>query len=148
MKISAKGRYALASIIYMASKYDTGEYITLSNISDNLGFSKIYLEQIFSVIKRAGIVSSIKGAQGGYQLTRSPDKITAFDILSSTENILLEETEPAVKQKIPEYEVAIHNLIFDPLDNTIKDTLKKVTLRNLLIEAKVHKEESNCMFYI
>ena len=148
MKISAKGRYALASIIYMASKYDTGEYITLSNISDTLGFSKIYLEQIFSVIKRAGIVSSIKGAQGGYQLTRSPDKITAFDILSSTENILLEETEPTVKQKVPEYEVAIHNLLFEPLDNTIKDTLKKVTLKNLLLEAKVHKEESNCMFYI
>lgn len=148
MKISAKGRYALASIIYMASKYDTGEYITLSNISDNLGFSKIYLEQIFSVIKRAGIVSSIKGAQGGYQLTRSPDKITAFDILSSTENILLEETEPTVKQKVPEYEVAIHNLIFEPLDNTIKDTLKKVTLKNLLTEARIHKEESNCMFYI
>ena len=68
MRISAKGRYALAAAISMARQYGTGEHITAISISEKLGISKIYLEQVFSLLKRAGLVNTVKGAQGGYAL--------------------------------------------------------------------------------
>ena len=85
MRISAKGRYALAAAISMAQQHGTGEYITVISISEKLGISKIYLEQVFSLLKRAGLVTSVKGAQGGYQLSRMPGQITALDLLMAVE---------------------------------------------------------------
>ena len=91
MKISTKGRYALASAIHIAQFYGSNEAITLISISESLGISKIYLEQVFALLKRGGIVISVKGAQGGYQLAKSPQQITAYDILSATEASLFEK---------------------------------------------------------
>ncbi|MFV0412017.1 MAG: RrF2 family transcriptional regulator, partial [Oscillospiraceae bacterium] len=65
MKVSTKGRYALAAVTHMAQQHSTGEYITVLSIAERLGLSKIYLEQVFSLLKRGGIVNSTKGAQGG-----------------------------------------------------------------------------------
>ncbi len=65
VRISAKGRYGLIAVIYMAQLHQNGEYITIVKISEALGLSKIYLEQTFSLSKRTEIVTSIKGAQGG-----------------------------------------------------------------------------------
>lgn len=50
------------------------ECITISSIAEKLGISKIYLEQVFSLLKRAKLVTSLKGAQGGYQLSKIPKK--------------------------------------------------------------------------
>jgi len=85
MRISAKGRYALASVVFMAQQHESGEYITILSISEKLGISKIYLEQVFSLLKRGNIVNSIKGAMGGYQLTRMPQQITVLDVLKAVE---------------------------------------------------------------
>ena len=76
MKFSSKGRYAIAALVYMAQKNGNEEQITILAISQALGISKIYLEQVFSMLKRADIVTSIKGAQGGYRLTNPPEEIT------------------------------------------------------------------------
>ena len=107
MRISAKGRYALAAAISMAENYSNGEYITVISISEKLGISKIYLEQVFSLLKRGGIVISVKGAQGGYQLARVPRDITVFDVLSSVETSLFEQAEETVQEKAPEFEAAM-----------------------------------------
>ena len=60
MKISAKGRYGLAAMTYLARNYEAGTPITIISISEKLGISKIYLEQVFSLLKRARLVNSIK----------------------------------------------------------------------------------------
>ena len=90
MKISAKGRYGLAAMTYLARNYASGSPVTIVSISEKLGISKIYLEQVFSLLKRARLVNSIKGSQGGYQLSRAPREITPYDILSSIELSLME----------------------------------------------------------
>ena len=53
MKISAKGRYGLAAMTYLARNYASGSPVTIVSISEKLGISKIYLEQVFSLLKRA-----------------------------------------------------------------------------------------------
>ena len=148
MRISAKGRYALAAMIRMAEKYNSGEYITVISISENLGISKIYLEQVFSLLKRGDIVRSIKGAQGGYQLTRMPGQITVLDVLSAVELSLFEPAEDTVQEKAPDIEAAMRYSAFDVLDSTIRDTLGRITLYDLVVEAEKHKKGQGYMFYI
>ena len=65
MRISSKGRYGLAAMVCMAESYGSGACITIISLSERLGISKIYLEQVFSLLKRGGLVLAIKGVQGG-----------------------------------------------------------------------------------
>ena len=148
MRISTKGRYALAAVISMAQHYNNGEYITVISISDRLGISKIYLEQVFSMLKRGGLVTSVKGAQGGYLLSRTPGAISVYDVLSAVEGSLFEATEDTVASTAPEIEKAMRMAAFDTLDKSVKDTLTHVTLDDLMSEAEKHKKDSTQMFYI
>ena len=148
MRISVKGRYALAAVIYMAKQHDNGQHITVISMSENLGISKIYLEQVFSLLKRGGLVSSVKGAQGGYRLKRLPNLITVFDVLSAVELSLFESTEETAVEKAPEIEKAMQLAAFDPLDQAVKETLGKITLDNLALETEKHRTEQGYMYYL
>lgn len=148
MKISVKGRYGLAVMICLAQHYSSGENITVLSFSKDLGFSKIYLEQVFSLIKRAGLVAAIKGAQGGYQLARHPEEITAFDVLSAIEYSIFEKTEESVKDSRPDIEKVMQNSVFTPLDRAAENFLKSVTLMDLANDAESYKSESGFMYYI
>lgn len=148
MRISAKGRYALASAALMAQQHRTGETITLISIADSLGISKIYLEQVFSLLKRAELVTSVKGAQGGYQLSRMPAQITALDVLAAVELSLFEKTDDTVAEKAPQIEAALRSAVFDELDGAVRDMLQKITLEDLAFEAEKNQSENAFMFYI
>jgi Rrf2 family cysteine metabolism transcriptional repressor len=148
MKISTKGRYALAATISLAQFYNSAESVTLISISDRLGISKIYLEQVFSLLKRGGVVNSIKGSQGGYQLAHSPKQITVRDVLYATEASLFESTDDTVSGTITEIETAMQLRVFSALDNTINDTLQNITLSDLVSEAEKNKTDQGFMFFI
>jgi len=148
MRISAKGRYALAAVINMAQQYDSGECITVISISERLGISKIYLEQVFSMLKRGDIVRSVKGAQGGYQLVRPPEQVTVLDVLSAVETSLFETVEDTVQEKAPEIEAAMRTSVFDVMDKSLSDALSRITLEYLVLEAEKHKGGQTIMYYI
>lgn len=148
MRISAKGRYALASVVSMAQQYATGESITLISISERLGISKIYLEQVFSLLKRAELVTSVKGSQGGYQLARAPKLITALDVLAAVETALFDRSEETVPEKAPEIESAMRSLVFESLDQNVAEALVRCTIEDLLAAAEQHKAAHAVMFYI
>lgn len=147
MRISAKGRYALASVIHMAQQ-QFGDSITLIRISESLGISKIYLEQVFSLLKRGELVTSVKGAQGGYQLARMPRQMTVLDVLTAVETTLFDKTEDTVDDKAPEIEYAMRLSAFQPLDDAVADALGKVTLEDLVLAAEKQKGDHAAMYYI
>lgn len=148
MRISAKGRYALASAIQMSKEYQKGEQITVISIAEKLGISKIYLEQVFSLLKRGGLVTSVKGAQGGYLLTRMPCDITAYDVLSAVEVSLFESTAHTVREKAMHIDNAMQVLAFGRLDDAVRDALQKTTLEDLVLESEKQKGSDNLMFFI
>lgn len=74
MKISTKGRYALRLMVDLAMN-SAGEPVSLKDVAKRQGISDKYLEQIISILNRAGYVKSIRGAQGGYLLRRAPGSI-------------------------------------------------------------------------
>jgi Rrf2 family protein len=147
MRISAKGRYALAAMIDMAQG-SPEQYIAVISIAERLGISKIYLEQVFSLLKKGGLVSSVKGSQGGYQLARPPMQITAFDILSEVETSLFEKADDTVNEKAPEIDVTLKQIIFDRLDTEVEAVLKSITLYELASQAQKHRAENGYMFFI
>ena len=87
MKISTRGRYGLRALVELAT---CGEEATLPlrTIAERHGMSEYYLEQLFAPLKKAGIVKSVRGAQGGYKLSRAPDEITAGDVIKVLEGTL------------------------------------------------------------
>lgn len=87
MKISTRGRYALKIMMDLAAN-NTGECIKVKEISERQGVSEKYLEQIISVLNKAGFVNSVRGAQGGYRLARDPETYTVGSILRLTEGSL------------------------------------------------------------
>jgi len=148
MKISVKARYALAAMTSMAANHANGEYITVISISEKLGISKIYLEQVFSLLRRSGLVNSTKGAQGGYQLARMPQQITVYDVLSAVELSLFEKTEDTVSNKAPEIDKAMQLSAFQILDHAVKDTLENIMLSDLVSAAEKYKAGDEIMYYI
>lgn len=148
MKVSSKGRYGLAAMIILSKHYENNEYTTIASISKELGLSKIYLEQVFSLLKRANLVTSTKGSQGGYQLSKPPENITSFDILSSIETSLFEKTDTSVSNNALNIEKAMSLLIWDKLDNSVYTALNSITLSSLLREANKHMPNDDIMFYI
>lgn len=87
MKISTKGRYAVRVMLDLALN-NTGECIKVKEIAGRQGISDKYLEQIIAVLNKAGYVKSVRGAQGGYRLTREPKEYTVGMILRLTEGSL------------------------------------------------------------
>ena len=84
MKISTKGRYATRVMLDLAL-HNTGTCIKLKDIAARQGISEKYLEQIISLLNRAGYVKSVRGAQGGYLLAIPPESCTVGMILRLTE---------------------------------------------------------------
>ena len=147
MKISAKGRYGIAAMVYLARNYDASSPITIISISEHLGISKIYLEQVFSLLKRSKLVNSIKGSQGGYQLARHPHKISAYDILSSIEISLIEKTGP-VSEKMVQLNHILSREVFEALDKSIYEVLNAITLEDLLTALNHEESSENLMYFI
>mgnify|MGYP001468434762 FL=1 len=79
MKLTTKGRYAVMALADIA-KFDKNSPVSLRDISLRQGISLLYLEQIFSKLKKNNIVKSIRGANGGYILTQEPEKIKLSNV--------------------------------------------------------------------
>ena len=87
MLVSTKGRYALRTMVDLAIHGD-GEPVKIKDIANRQGISGKYLEQIISILSRAGFVRSIRGNQGGYYLARPSSDYTVGSILRITEGSL------------------------------------------------------------
>ena len=87
MKISTKGRYALRVMIDLALN-NNGKYISLKDIAERQEISNKYLEQIISLLNKAGYLETARGNTGGYKLAKEPKEYTVGNILRATEGDL------------------------------------------------------------
>lgn len=87
MKLSTKGRYGLQLMVDLGV-YSKDRHVSLKSISERLGISESYLEQLIALLKRNKLVGSVRGAQGGYFLAKPPEEISIGDILRALEGSL------------------------------------------------------------
>ena len=134
MKISTKGRYALRLMTDLAIHKDDG-YISIKTVSQRQNISEKYLEQIISPLSKAGLVKSIRGAQGGYILTRPAAEITAGDILRAAEGTIapVECCESGCDRSDGCVTFGLYKKIQDAVDSVVDS----VTLADMLADAGI-----------
>ncbi len=84
MKLSTKGRYGVKAMVDLAINYGKSP-ISIKSISSRQNISEYYLEQLFSVLRKAELIKSIRGSSGGYILAKDPKEITVYQILEVLE---------------------------------------------------------------
>lgn len=132
MKISTKGRYALRLMLDLASN-DAGTPIRLKDVAKRQGISEKYLEQIISILNKAGFVKSVRGPQGGYSLSRTPADYTVGMILRLTEGSLCPVDCAAEENGSCDREdTCVTRMLWKKLDDAISSVVDHVSLEELL----------------
>lgn len=131
MMISTKGRYALRIMIDLA-QHDSDIPVSVREIADRQDISGKYMEQIIGVLTRAGLLRSVRGAQGGYHLTRPAKEITVGMILRATEGDLA--PAECVKSEVPcgRTNECSTRLVFEKVYSAINNVIDNVTLDELI----------------
>ncbi|NMA66240.1 MAG: Rrf2 family transcriptional regulator [Clostridiaceae bacterium] len=148
MKVSTKGRYGLRAMVDLVI-YSKGECLALSAIAERQNISTNYLEQVFSALRKAGLVKSIKGAQGGYYLDKDPADISVGDVLRVLEGKLsiAESTEEQnMEQNTIKY--CLKTMVWDKIEERINEVVDAITLEDLANEYKRINGMETLMYYI
>lgn len=132
MKISTKGRYALRLMLDLAM-HNTGSPVSLKDVAKRQGISDKYLEQIISVLNRAGYVKSVRGAQGGYMLRKDPEEYTVGMILRLTEGSLapvacIEDDEVNCDRQ----ENCVTLILWKKINDAVSSVVDHTTLQDLV----------------
>ena len=133
MKISTKGRYAIRLMLDLALN-NTGEPISLKDVAKRQDISDKYLEQIISVLNRAGYVKSVRGAQGGYYLRKRPEDYTVGMILRLTEGSLAPVSCIDEEDEIncDKQDSCVTVILWKKINDAISDVVDHTTLQDLV----------------
>lgn len=143
MKISTKVRYGMRAMIELARRNGDAP-VMLGIIARNQDLSEKYLEQLFTMLRNAGLVKSERGNKGGYRLAKKAEEISAYDIFIAL-NGPLELVECAVNKECCE---RLSNCDTAGLWKEISDSLKKTLMSKNLEELSKSTSDNNSMFYI
>lgn len=135
MKLSTKGRYGLRAMIDLAEFSET-EPVSIGSISQRQGISERYLEQLMAKLKKAGLVTTRTGTDGGYQLVADPEKVTLDTVADALE---VRFVEPAWHSgggvdcgcMVASGMAGVMDHLFDDLDRRCKARLAQLRLSDL-----------------
>ncbi|HBG23118.1 MAG TPA: Rrf2 family transcriptional regulator [Peptococcaceae bacterium] len=141
MRLSTRGRYGLRAMLDIAID-QSDEPVTLASISERQGVSIGYLEQLMVPLKKEGLIRSVRGAQGGYLLSRVPENITVGDIIRTLEGPIAPVA--CVSEDYPEEcdraEGCVTRLVWAKVRDSIVDVLDSLTLYDMVEEARKNSE--------
>lgn len=130
MRLTTKGRFAVTAMIDLAMNAQTGA-VKLSAISERQSISLSYLEQLFSKLRRAGLVESLRGPGGGYILAAPAEQINIAQIISAAED-RLDATQCGSKANCHHGAPCLTHDLWENLNKTINDYLSGVTLQSII----------------
>jgi Rrf2 family iron-sulfur cluster assembly transcriptional regulator len=137
MKLTTKGRYAVTAMLDLALHYDKGA-VTLAEIAHRQGISLSYLEQLFAKLRRGGLVDSVRGPGGGYNLALAPSKVTVAEIIVAiNENI--DATRCGGEKNCHGDQTCLTHQLWEDLSTRIYEFLNGITLADLV--SKPHVQE-------
>jgi Rrf2 family cysteine metabolism transcriptional repressor len=133
MNISTRGRYGLRALLEIAD-HSPKEPLNIRTISQRQKMSVTYLEQILYRLKKAGLVKSIRGAKGGYVLSRDRGTITVAEVIDALDGpISISNCDvPQLREKsCPGPKTCISRVLWKRLEDYIEEILSKITLADL-----------------
>ena len=140
MKLSTKGRYGLKAMFELSLHQHNGP-VPLKVIAKNQSISEQYLEQIFSGLRKAKLITSIRGAQGGYLLSKEPHEIRVGDILTALEGpvslseCLIDEDVCCNSNK------CVTKSVWEKIKKGIEDVIYAITLQDMINDYNSGKTE-------
>ncbi len=138
MRISTKGRYGLTIMIALGKNYGEGP-LPLRKIAADYDLSEAYLEQLVGPLRNSGLVKSVRGAYGGYMLTRNPKDISAGDVIRVLEGPI-QPVEGIEDEDQPQRELWVR------IRDAVKNVLDTTSIDDLANQQEI--ENDNYMFYI
>lgn len=146
MKLSTKGRYGLRALVDLAAN-EAGEAVSLARTAQRQKLSLNYLEQVFGMLRRAGIVIGVKGSNGGFRLARDMDEITVRDVLEALEGeFSIVERNGEEEQDM--VQTVLRTLLWNEIDRKVNLLLEERTLGSLVREYRRKLEKGTIMYYI
>ena len=142
VKLSTKGRYGLRAMIDLA-RYSEEEPVSISSIAARQDISERYLEQLMGLLRKAGLVQSIRGATGGYILTRSAGEISVGDVLRALEGSL-EPVKCAAfysEKGCTASGGCVTKYVWQKINESINETVDKMMLDELVRESRIMNPE-------
>ena len=132
MKLSTKGRYGVKAMVELAIHYGDSP-LSIRTISQRQGISEYYLEQLFSPLRKAKLINSIRGAQGGYLLKKEPKDYTVGMILRLTEGSLapvacIEDDEVICDRQ----NTCVTIMVWKRINDAISGVVDSITLQDLV----------------
>lgn len=141
MRLTTKGRYAVTAMLDLALNSTQGP-ITLADISKRQGISLSYLEQLFSRLRKKGLVDSARGPGGGYRLSRDAHQIAVADVITAVdENV--DATRCQGKQNCQGSNECLTHELWVDLSEQIHDFLSKISLGEL-VDRSNDRPKQNC----
>ncbi|WP_206812670.1 RrF2 family transcriptional regulator [Paradesulfitobacterium ferrireducens] len=150
MKLSTKGRYGLKAMFDLAQHFGEGP-ISLKSIAERQDISEHYLEQLISGLRKAGLVKSVRGAQGGYVLGREPGKMTIGDVIRVLEGPIapvdcVAEEDPECCSKA---DYCVTRTVWEKVRDSIAEVLDSITLEDMVKDSKQKEADRRLyMYYI
>ena len=135
MKISTKGRYAVRLMLDLAMS-ETESPVRLKEIAGRQGISDKYLEQIISILNKAGYVKSVRGPMGGYRLVRKPEEYTVGEILRLTEGSLSPVECAGANGICKRQEKCASQILWKRLNDAVYQVVDGVTYRRAYVMAE------------
>ena len=146
MKLSTKGRYGLRAMVDLAV-YSEKESVSISCIAQRENISESYLEQLAGKLKKAGLIKSTRGAQGGYRLAKPAAEISVGDILRALEGELGAVDCQGLKPEggCESSDFCVTKLVWQRINDSIAKAVDEITLEELMAEAKKSQERKREM---
>lgn len=143
MRISTRGEYGVRAMFHLTLHYGKGP-IPVRTIAEEQGIPEYYLEQLIGALRRAGLVDSVRGAQGGYTLARPPEEITVGDIIRVLEGPItpmecLDNVDS--ENKCGVFGPCAMRNMWQRLKDSMESVLDTTTLASLVQESLLCEEE-------
>ncbi|MGR9092458.1 MAG: Fe-S cluster assembly transcriptional regulator IscR [Gammaproteobacteria bacterium] len=135
MRLTTRGRYAVTAMLDLALHYERGP-VALAEIAERQGISQSYLEQLFSRLRKRGLVDGTRGPGGGYSLVKSSDLISVADVIDAVdENV--DATRCGGQRNCQGEQRCLTHDLWEDLSTQIRDFLDNVSLNELVSRRSV-----------
>jgi Rrf2 family transcriptional regulator, iron-sulfur cluster assembly transcription factor len=130
MRLTTKGRFAVTAMLDIALN-EADKPVTLAGISERQDISLSYLEQLFSRLRRQGLVTSVRGPGGGYRLAKAQDEISISNIITAVDE-LIDATQCGGQENCREDGRCMTHGLWTSLNNKILEYLSEVSLADMV----------------
>ncbi|HEY0562525.1 MAG TPA: Fe-S cluster assembly transcriptional regulator IscR [Methylophilus sp.] len=145
MRLTTKGRFAVTAMLDIAL-YEADKPVTLAGISERQSISLSYLEQLFSRLRRQGLVTSVRGPGGGYRLAKGHHEISVSDIITAVDE-LIDATQCGGNENCHDEGRCMTHDLWTSLNSKILEYLSGVSLADMVeMQRKTGKGENAVVF--